>query len=586
MKKRKLFLIGLLIWNFISVFSQSQLCGTPQSINPTVYPLQDNSIQAKSSSSAICINVYFHIVRNSNGSNAFSQPNLDLIIERLNEFYSPRNIIINNGGFGYINNSSLLDITVDEAKSINNTENKNSFINYYIVQDMDYNGFALGAPSNALFIRLSRIYTSTSAHELGHCLGLYHTHKGLAYDEAGCAEAINGSNCNTCGDLVCDTPADNGEVNTKGYTPDLTNIMSYFHLYGYDRNHFTNGQGYRMRYAIQNESILENIISNNCSIPEITGSSTICGSTIKTYTLKNANPNATTDWQLSPNLYRIGANNTSIGIRPLNSYNSGSGWVSAYQSGKKVATKNIWLNRPLTGMKRYCEDVTQTMCYLSGATSQVQAGSHTTFALVTKGNVNQANYTDWEWQKSSGNFTFVSGSGGNPVNNGQGSLGRYATLQVNGSGLLMFKARTRNECGWGNWKYFFWNVYAYSSYYRSINSLETTTGNAMKIPVKVDYFLNNKQLKVEILNENKWLQAKYGNTELNERDMQKIIRLVETKDNTVNISIYNFTGERVLNKKITNAKGTISLSQLRSGIHFVKTTMKGLTETKTIYLLR
>ncbi|WOC39954.1 T9SS type A sorting domain-containing protein [Polaribacter sp. HL-MS24] len=68
--------------------------------------------------------------------------------------------------------------------------------------------------------------------------------------------------------------------------------------------------------------------------------------------------------------------------------------------------------------------------------------------------------------------------------------------------------------------------------------------------------------------------------------MQKIIRLVETKDNTVNISIYNFTGERVLNKNITNAKETISLSKLRSGIHFVKTTMKGLTETKTIYLLR
>ncbi len=42
----------------------------------------------------------------------------DLIIERLNEFYSPQNIIINNGSFGYINNSELLDITVDEAEYI------------------------------------------------------------------------------------------------------------------------------------------------------------------------------------------------------------------------------------------------------------------------------------------------------------------------------------------------------------------------------------------------------------------------------------------------------------------------------------
>jgi len=106
----------------------------------------------------------------------------------------------------------------------------------------------------------------------------------------------------------------------------------------------------------------------------------------------------------------------------------------------------------------------------------------------------------------------------------------------------------------------------------------------MEIPVQVDYSLNNKQLNIEILDLEKWLQARYGNTELNEQDMQKIIRFIETKDNTVNISIYDFIGEKVLNKKITNTKGTISLSQLRSGIYFVKITMIGLTETKTIYL--
>jgi len=173
--------------------------------------------------------------------------------------------------------------------------------------------------------------------------------------------------------------------------------------------------------------------------------------------------------------------------------------------------------------------------------------------------------------------------GGSPINNGQGSLGKYATLQVNGSDLLIFKARTRNICGWGAWKYFFWNVYASSSSYSSISYLETTS-NIMEIPVQVDYSLNNKQLNIEILDLEKWLQARYGNTELNEQDMQKIIRFIETKDNTVNISIYDFIGEKVLNKKITNTKGTISLSQLRSGIYFVKITMIGLTETKTIYL--
>ncbi len=95
---------------------------------------------------------------------------------------------------------------------------------------------------------------------------LYHTHKSSAYGDASCAEALNGSNCNTCGNLVCDTLADKGKVNTNGYARDLTNIMSYFYLYGYNRNHFTNGQGRRMRYAIRNETVLKNIISNSCTI--------------------------------------------------------------------------------------------------------------------------------------------------------------------------------------------------------------------------------------------------------------------------------------------------------------------------------
>lgn len=70
--------------------------------------------------------------------------------------------------------------------------------------------------------------TSTSSHEIGHCLDLLHTHQGTQPGSAGCAENINGSNCNTCGDEICDTPADNGNGVVNGYTPDLRNLMSYY----------------------------------------------------------------------------------------------------------------------------------------------------------------------------------------------------------------------------------------------------------------------------------------------------------------------------------------------------------------------
>ncbi|MGY0408443.1 MAG: hypothetical protein ACWIPJ_08835 [Polaribacter sp.] len=98
MKKRNLILIGILIWNFNSVFGQS--CGTPHPINPTVYPQKDTNLQARGSSSALCINVFYHIVRNTNGTSSFSTPNTNLITKELNKYFSLRNIIINNIGNG------------------------------------------------------------------------------------------------------------------------------------------------------------------------------------------------------------------------------------------------------------------------------------------------------------------------------------------------------------------------------------------------------------------------------------------------------------------------------------------------------
>ena len=134
----------------------------------------------------------------------------------------------------------------------------------------------------------------TSAHELGHCLNLWHTHHGLGCNDlGGCAEAIDGSNSATCGDFVTDTPADqcvSGQVNGNcqytgggGYNPDPTNIISYG---GSCRNHFTSGQAQRMRNTILGSSLLQQVITC-CFDPKISGHKTICSSSETTYSLSN-----------------------------------------------------------------------------------------------------------------------------------------------------------------------------------------------------------------------------------------------------------------------------------------------------------
>jgi hypothetical protein len=80
---------------------------------------------------------------------------------------------------------------------------------------------------------------STLPHEIGHYFGLLHTHETFFG-----AELVDGSNCSSAGDVICDTPADPGldytnvnltcaytgtvvDGNSMAYVPDVTNIMSY-----------------------------------------------------------------------------------------------------------------------------------------------------------------------------------------------------------------------------------------------------------------------------------------------------------------------------------------------------------------------
>ncbi len=171
--------------------------------------------------------------------------------------------------------------TYSEAKDILNArKHVPNTINVFYIDDIggqvfDRNFVAgistfpwMGEPKDRFIIMKKEFSKNgpTLAHELGHFLGLLHTHEpalGL--------EFVNGSNCSQAGDQVCDTPADpnlgitglNGctyegnvlDPNGEPYKPSPSNLMSY----APDRCQFffTEGQAERMQFFIETTELSE-----------------------------------------------------------------------------------------------------------------------------------------------------------------------------------------------------------------------------------------------------------------------------------------------------------------------------------------
>jgi len=351
MKTKKLLLITFLILN-TAIFGQ--ICGTlPIETSKNTQKTVTNS-QFLSSSNSICINVYYHIVRENNGNGGLNSNQLDNITNTLNAAYNEHNLYINSLGFDYINNSTYYNINdtgnstteFDALVQINNLPNA---INIYIVNDaISYAGKANGILSQALVIERNYANTQVTSHEVGHCLDLWHTFHGSiaeppsSLDPNACPELINGNNCSSCGDYVCDTPADANTGNSGGYTPDMDNIMSYY----YPFNHFSNGQAVRIRQAFASSSLLQQVVSNNCSIAELSSIDNLCFTNDKTITISNLGNN-TTSWQVSSNISIIPSpTNNSITIKALNSTSSGNGWVKATLSNGTILQENFAVGVP------------------------------------------------------------------------------------------------------------------------------------------------------------------------------------------------------------------------------------------------
>ncbi len=201
-----------------------------------------------------CVNVMFHVIRFSDGSDGATEAE---VMDQVDNFLIPNfasaDISFILEGVNFIDDDAAAT-TADYLATTSgtlypvhgSTDRLDIFVYPSSLGDLPGNAFAI--PNDFLAVTELRFGTSQNlSHEVGHTLGLIHTHE--TYGQV-CPstfiEKIDGTDCATGGDLCCDTAADpqlgggnfnsgtcvysGTEVDCNGdspYTPPTNNFMSY-----------------------------------------------------------------------------------------------------------------------------------------------------------------------------------------------------------------------------------------------------------------------------------------------------------------------------------------------------------------------
>ena len=259
-------------------FSQAFKCGT-QVTQKDVERLGSLSVDAEfahrvDAGDPIHIAISAHVIRRFNGSDGLTEDELMRAIDYVNQVYGPltnMNFFL-FGDINYVDSDKYFDFHADYEDGLVSVHNVPNTINVYFANTVvsfsgsDVCGYAYFPGSNRDYLFMRNSCTSdesTLAHELGHYFGLYHTHGKTNLGTTD--ELVDGTNCMTAGDDVCDTPADPnllGNVsddckytgtlvdrNGDAYDPNPANLMSYARKVCQDE--FSQGQAERMSAVYQ-----------------------------------------------------------------------------------------------------------------------------------------------------------------------------------------------------------------------------------------------------------------------------------------------------------------------------------------------
>ncbi len=264
--------------------TQQPFCSTNRRAEPLLYAPESGRYET----GKLRLRIYVHLIRNKRGLGGLSTAQLAESLDILQRDFQPFGISFQLGGdIDFIDDQQLFEDPNGTGQIIGSRDHEDGIDIYlfpdHLGQSVPGGGMALSIPATAFFLaghtfedpKLPLRRSSAISHEMGHCLGLFHTHHGL--EQGACEELVDRSNCHICGDYVCDTPSDpdmflqvepehctwsGSATDSQGEAmqPDLHNIMSYTHPRCMLR--FTPGQGQRMRYHILHHPLLK-----KCLIP-------------------------------------------------------------------------------------------------------------------------------------------------------------------------------------------------------------------------------------------------------------------------------------------------------------------------------